>query len=506
MEDVESTDAAPAPPAPRERHVLVLDLSKSMLAPLPEPEILGAEKQKIEVARTAVYRIVENSSKMGASFGLVTFTETVRIAVPLSEIRGENLPYLESLIAMLTPSGRSAIWDALAVGADLLRTGPGGVRGNLVLVTDGWDNASTRFEVRDPADVRPPGPKGDLVPHLLPPGSELSFRIIGIGSGQERDKGVDSAAMNRLLDQLRARAAELGLAGGFTYQEVITGSQLFAQMVHAFLDVDYEGSQSLDQLHPEELARHAAGAARALKEPQQHVVVTRLSDHLSAPVPSASNGGTAAMTPTMEVDVLSAPGGVAPAYLRERYGPLGVVIEAYLQQDYDGALQRLGKAKPLLPSVTGAYWEARIRFARGEVVDAARYLLEAWNEADKLPPDNRIRIVRRLALLQARMQNDKETETLVQFIDETDHKLARADPAMKVRLHDLFSRLMELRGTYRLTRLEGEGDAAKAAQDHEAAVESIFGLLQDTRLENTSGEAAVEGALDFIEICLAEMR
>ncbi|MCI4351317.1 MAG: VWA domain-containing protein [Thermoplasmata archaeon] len=506
MEDAESTDA-PAPPTPHERHVLVLDLSKSMLAPLPEPEILGAEKQKIEVARTAVYRIVENSSKVGASFGIVTFTETVRIAVPLSEIRAENLPYLESLIAMLNPSGRSAIWDALAVGADLLRSGPGGVRGNLVLVTDGWDNASTRYEVRDPADTRPPGTKGDLVPHLLPPGSELSFRIIGIGSGQERDKGVDSVAMNRLLDQLRARATELGLAGGFAYQEVVTGSQLFAQMVHAFLDVDYEGSQSLDQLHPEELARHAAGAARALKEPQQHVVVTRLSDHLSA-APSAPvpNGGSAAASPLMEVDVLSAPGGVAPAYLRERYGPLGVVIEAYLQQDYDGALARLAKAKPLLPTVTGSYWEARIRFARGEVVDAARHLLEAWNEAEKLPPDNRIRIVRRLALLQARMQNDKETETLVQFIDETDHKLARADPAMKVRLHDLFSRLMELRGTYRLTRLEGEGDSAKAAQDHEAAVESIFGLLQDTRLENTSGEATVDGALDFIEICLAEMR
>jgi len=37
-------------------------------------------------------------------------------------------------------------------------------------------------------------------------------------------------------------------------------------------------------------------------------------------------------------------------------------------------------------------------------------------------------------------------------------------------------------------------------------VEEIFGLLQDTRLENAGGDAAVEGALDFIEICLAEMR
>jgi hypothetical protein len=37
-------------------------------------------------------------------------------------------------------------------------------------------------------------------------------------------------------------------------------------------------------------------------------------------------------------------------------------------------------------------------------------------------------------------------------------------------------------------------------------VEQIFGLLQDARLENVGGETSVEGALDFIEICLAEMR
>lgn len=486
--------------------MLILDLSKSMLAPLPDPEVAGPEKQKIEVARTAVYRIVENAANVGASFGLVTFTETVRIAVPLTEIRPESLPHVESLIAMLTPSGRSAIWDAVAVGADLLRTSSHGVRGNLVLVTDGWDNASNRFEVKGGTTAGANAAKTDLVPHLLPADSELTFRIIGIGSGAERDRGVDSAAMNRFLGQLTAQASSLNLAPNFSYQEVVTGSQLFSQMVHAFLDVDLEGVRPLDQLHPEELARHAAGAARALKEPQQHVAVTRLSDHLSAPVAAAGADGPANGSASMEVDVLSAPGGVAPAYLRERYGPLGSVIESYLNQDYAGALERLGRTRTLLPAVTRSYWEARIRFAQGDVVESARHLIEAWTEAEKLPPDNRIRVVRRLALLQARMQNDKETETLVQFIDETDTKLARADPKMKARLHDLFGKLMELRSTYRLTRLEGDGATAAAALQHEQAVEAIFGLLQDTRLDNTGGEPAVEGALDFIEICLAEMR
>ena len=504
MTEVEYGSVAAAP-ALRERHVLVLDLSKSMLAPLPdsEKEKASPEKQKIEVARTAVYRILENAEASGAFFGLVTFTETVRVAVPLTEIRRENLPYVESLISMLTPSGRSAIWDALAVGADLLRAGAGGaVRGNLVLVTDGWDNASTRFEVRDPAQPTPTGTKIDLVPYLLPPGSDLTFRAIGIGSGSERDKGVDSSRINVFLSSLSQRSKELGLTGGFGYQEVVTGSQLFAQMVNAFLDIDFEDARPLDQLHPEELARSAASAARALKEPQQHATVSRITTHLHSPAAEAESYSE---TSALEVDVLSAPNGIVPPYLKERYGPLGTVIEAYLAKDYDAALERLERSQALLPVITREYWAARVHFAKGEIVEAARSLLQAWQEAEQLPPANRGRIIRRLALLQARMQNDKETETLVQFLDETEHRLARSNPQLRARLLELFQRLMELRGTYQLTRLEGE-DPNAAAHKHESAVEQIFSLLQDARLENTGADPAVEGALDFIEICLAEMR
>ena len=502
MTEVEYS-AVSAPPPTRERHVLVLDLSKSMLAPLPDPENPGPEKQKIEVARTAVYRILENAESSGAFFGLVTFTENVRVAVPLTEIRRENLPSVEGLISMLTPSGRSAIWDALAVGADLLRGGAGGsVRGNLVLVTDGWDNASTRFEVRDPAHPPSPNGKTDLVTYVLPPESDLSFRVIGIGSGAERDKGVDSTRMNGFIAQLSQRAKDLHMPVAFGYQEVVTGSQLFSQMVNAFLDVDYEGTRPLEQLHPDELARNAAVAARALKEPQQHATVSRLSAHLAAP-PDASEAYSE--NPSIEVDVLSAPNGLAPPYLKERYGPLGTVIESYLAKDYDQALERLGKTQALLPPITRQYWSARIYFARGEIVEAARALLQAWQEAEQLPPATRGRILRRLALLQARMQNDKETETLVQFLDETEHRVGRSNPQLKARLIELFGRLMELRGTYQLTKIGGE-DPAAAAQKHEQAVEHMFGLLQDARLENTGTDPAVDGALDFIEICLAEMR
>ncbi|HYB78317.1 MAG TPA: vWA domain-containing protein [Thermoplasmata archaeon] len=493
-----------ASPPTRERNVLLLDLSKSMFAPLPDPETGGPEHQKIEVARTAVFRILQDAATSGHLFGLVTFTETVRVPVPLGDIHRENLPYIENLISLLTPSGRSAIWDAIGVGADLLRMGTQGVQGNLVLVTDGWDNASSRFDVRSDPAAKVPNGRVDLVPYVLPAHSRLTVRIIGIGSGDERDKGVDTGRMNQFVTQMAQRAQELGLPPAFSFQLVTTGSQLFAQMVNAFVDVGYEDDRPIEELHPEELARHAANAARALKEPQQHATVARIRD-----AQSLTKGGDSpsyAEAPEMEVDFLATGPGGPPAYLKERYGPLGEVVAAYLSGQLDHALELIQRTQGFLPAVTRLYWEARIQYARRAVVEAARALLQAWAEAEKLPPATQAPILRRLAVLQARMQNDKETETLVRFIDDTEHHLVHGDPKVRERLMDLFAKLMELRGTYQLTRLAGEGDLQDAAIKHEAAVEEVFSLLQDARLDLASQGPTVEGALDFIEICLAEMR
>ncbi len=496
----ESSDSTPAALA-RERNVLALDLSKSMLAPLPDPESPNGERQKIEVARTAVFRLLQDAARAGSLFGLVTFTESVRAPLPLAEIQPEQLPYIENLISLLTPSGRSAIWDALAAGADLLRAGTRGVHGNLLLVTDGWDNASTRFAVAAPGAALPAG-RSDLVEYMLPPQSALALRVIGIGSGSEQDKGADGARMQEFLSQLTRRAQSLGLPAAFTYQEVATGGALFAQMVNAFLDVGYEEDRAIEDLHPEELAQHAANAARALKEPQQHATLTRLR----TAAPAADAPYTEA--PDFEVDVLSSSAGPAttPAYLKERYGPLGEIVEAYLAGQFDRALELVGRSGGVLPPVTRLYWEARVQFARRAIVEAARALLQAWEEVDRLPAPAQARVLRRLALLQARMQNDRETETLVRFIDETEHRLAGADPNVRARLQELFARMMELRGTYQLTRLAEEDDLQDAAIRHEAAVEAVFGQLQDARLDLSSAGPVAEGALDFIEICLAEMR
>jgi len=422
--------------------------------------------------------------------------------VPLGQIHRDHLPYIENLISLLTPSGRSAIWDAMGTGADLLRAGDKGVRGNLVLVTDGWDNASGRFAARPPK----PGATGpgltDLVPYLLPPNSQLSVRILGIGSGSERDKGVDGAQMNELLERLRHRSAEIGSAAVFTFQEVTTGSALYAQMVQAFVDVGYGDERPpIDELHPEELAQTAAAAAKALKEPTSHETVARL--HVGTPAGSAPS--SALLSSGVEVGVVAHASGTS-TFLRDRYGPLGEIVEAYLQANYGQAATLLARAANVLPPVTRWYWEARILFAQGQPDGAARALLEAWGAAEKLPDDSRAQVVRRIALLQAKLQHDAETETLVRFLDDTERRLEGTRPAIREGLQSLLADLMELRGTYQLTRLAGAGDVQDAALKHEAAVEKVFGQLQDARLAFAGSGPLVDGMLDFIEICLAEMR
>ena len=495
---------ATSEPDLRDRNVLLLDLSKSMLAPLPEPEAKMRERRKIDGARTAVYRILQEAAKSGTPFALVTFTEAVRVPVPLGTIHQDHLPYIENLVSMLSPSGRSAIWDALGTGADLLRSGENGVQGNLVLVTDGWDNASTRFSAHAPVPENIGPRRIDLVPYALPPHSQLSLRVIGIGSGAQRDKGVDAGEMNALLDRLRARSAEIGSTGLFTFQEVQTGSALFAQMVQAFLDVGYgDDRPSIDQLHPEDLARTAASAAKALKDPSAHLTVGRL--HVGSSAAPAPGGPPAVDGLGVEVGVVPSGAG-APAYLKDRYGPLGEVVEAYLAGNFDLSAELLGRAASIVPPVTRWYWEARIHFAQKRTDAAARDLLQAWTEAEKLPSDSRTPVVRRLALLQAKLSNDAETESLVRFLDDAEQRLEGTRPAIRERLRNLIGDLMELRGTYRLTRLAGAGDLQDAAVKHEEAVEQVFSRLQDARLELAGTGPVVDGTLDFIEICLAELR
>jgi hypothetical protein len=483
--------------ASEERQVLVLDLSRSMLAPLPDPS--GAERQKIEIARAAVYQILQNVSRRGARFGLVSFSNTPRIVVPLGEIHSANLPYVQSLVGMLTPGGRSAIWDALAMGADLLREPTGEVRGTLVLVTDGWDNASLRFAPPEPGGSARPD-RADLLAHLAPPGSRLTVRVIGIGNGAERDKGVDSGRMGLFLSNLVTQARATGVVATSSYQEVDTATELFEEIVQAFLDIEEPSGPEPSQ---DDIARDAAQAAKALKAVEEHETLAHLAGP-DGPVPDGATPDDEG--PTLEVDLVQTANGLLPPYAKERYGPLGDAVNAYLAADYAGALVHLERARRLIPPVSHSYWRAKIALARGDPSDAAKALLAAWTASESVHGPTRVRIVRRIALLQARLQKDPETESLVRFLEETETKLEHQPAELREGLMGLFDELLALRGTYQLTRMGASDDAGAAARGHEAAVERIFGGVQDLRLQNTSGDRAIEGALDFIEVCLAEMR
>lgn len=495
-----------SPGASRPRHVLVLDISKSMLAPLPDPSDPHNVVRKIEVARAATFRIFEEVQTQGAMFGLVVFNSGARVALPLQEVRPESRPALDNIIALLQPSGKSAIWDALALGADLLRIEGGGVVGNLVLVTDGWDNMSQRFTAPGldaPPPPPPPGyaapppaPKSDIVPYTVSPGSRLALQIIGIGSGVERDKGVDSVRMRSFADRFSGRAIALQLPCSVNYQEVVTSQELFSRMVNAFVDLPFDDSRGLETLHPDEVAQSAASAAKALREGDRSGLVS----HLGA-TQTAAEKEAPATGPTMEVDVLNPSTAVPPAFLKERYGPVGEVAEAYMAHDWARAQAILYQKGSLIPPVTRFYWQARIFFAQGERGEASRFLTQAWAEAEKLPHADRRKLFRRLGLLQAKISGDHETESLVEFFEAAETKARNATPIARDRLETMFDKILELRRTYALVKGGGSGAAV-----HEALVEEIFGLLQDARLDNTQRDPAIDGFLDFVEIALAEMR
>ncbi len=310
--------------------------------------------------------------------------------------------------------------------------GPRGVHGNLVLVTDGWDNASARFDVSLPGQAPPPSGRVDLVTYMLPPQSALTLRVIGIGSGMERDKGVDGARIQELLDQMtRARAGAgppggVQLPGGHDGLGAVRpdGQRVPRRRVR-------RTTGRIEDLHPEELAQHAASAARALKEPQQHATVSRIrSPGSSRPRPRCTYRRRRTSRSTCSSP---ARGAARPPYLKERYGPLGEVVEAYLARDSSTralALDRtlgarpspgdpplLGGAGPVRPAGRSSRRPGPC-FRRGTRPKSSR-------------PTSQTRILRRLALLQARMQNDKETETLVRFIDDTEQRLARCGPEVR---------------------------------------------------------------------------
>ncbi len=467
------------------RHVLVLDTSKSMLAPLP-----GVPKRKIEVAREAVAKILEEVRTQNAFFGMVVFNSTTRVLFPLSQA----LPQMEEITRSTQPTGKSAIWDALALGADLLRTSPGGpIVGNLVLVTDGWDNMSRYFRV-GPELPQSPTQRGsrDLIEYAVRGDTRLTLQIIGIGSGAEKDKGVDAAMMQTLLASFSEKAAELSSPSSATYKEVMTGEELYLRMINAFLDVPFEDSGGYAALSSDDLARHAANVASALRNSNQYGLVEHLSTAKRVESPAPSNGEG-------DFDVAVSQDGQISTEMKERFGPLGDVATAFMAKDWVTAEAVLRKNAAVIHPFTRSYWLARIAYAKGDAAEAARYLTEAWIEAATLPPQEKPRMYRRLALLHAKVGGDKEVQSLVEIFERAHMRVSPDDRKLQGHLEIMFERMLDLKQTYASIRTGG-------ALEHEKVVEEIWGLLQDARIEDTQRDPDIQAFLSFVEVALSEMR
>jgi tight adherence protein C len=108
-------------------------------------------------------------SALGASdrVGLLSFNAAVQVAQPLTTDKSAALAAIDTLAA----GGNTAIYDAVAAGADMLASVDPTMRRAIVLLTDGVDNSSQR-------------PPSSVVSRLT--GDELPVFAIGLGNDIDR--------------------------------------------------------------------------------------------------------------------------------------------------------------------------------------------------------------------------------------------------------------------------------------------------------------------------------
>jgi hypothetical protein len=117
------------------RVVLCIDRSGSM-----------QEEQKMELAKLGA-KIFVDLLHEGDQLGIVTFSETPRVDLPITTVTNGNRDQIRnSYIEPLYPGGATAIWDALDTSLSLFPPGsarsPAGCGEIIILLTDGLDNSS----------------------------------------------------------------------------------------------------------------------------------------------------------------------------------------------------------------------------------------------------------------------------------------------------------------------------------------------------------------------------
>lgn len=121
--------------------MLVLDVSSSMAEP-------GGEKStKLDDAKKGALNDIDHRNlNSNDELGLITFSNSAEIICPLAPATKEYVDNIvKPAITSLTVTDKTALWDAIGIGLDVLHGRKDGSDLTLVVLTDGEDNASTKF-------------------------------------------------------------------------------------------------------------------------------------------------------------------------------------------------------------------------------------------------------------------------------------------------------------------------------------------------------------------------
>ncbi|MFQ6052107.1 MAG: VWA domain-containing protein [Candidatus Hydrothermarchaeota archaeon] len=120
--------------------VLVIDKSNSMEG----KRIEEAKKAAIEFFKTKV-----SAARLVQHIGVVAYSTDVEEIVPMTPAHVDKMEFFEEKIKGIKPEGITALLDATAYAIDMLKKSQGENIKEIILLTDGYENASKNYDVTD---------------------------------------------------------------------------------------------------------------------------------------------------------------------------------------------------------------------------------------------------------------------------------------------------------------------------------------------------------------------
>ncbi len=120
--------------------VLVIDKSNSM------------EGKRIEEAKLAAvefFKTKVSAARLVQHIGVVTYSTEVEELIPMTPAHIDRMEFFEEKIKGIKPEGITALLDATAYAIDMLKKSQGENIKEIILLTDGYENASKNYDVTD---------------------------------------------------------------------------------------------------------------------------------------------------------------------------------------------------------------------------------------------------------------------------------------------------------------------------------------------------------------------